>query len=332
MLLSRGQIETLADPGEVMANLRNGFIATANGDGSSNSHGRRADSGGGVGIRPLRVRTDLPGPGTATALLPGLLAGVPAYTVKVNAKFPGATPALRGVVCLHDLRDGQLLALLDSATVTALRTGFAAALATDRLARPGGTLAVIGAGAQARLVVRGLARLRSLSRITVYDLDPAKAETFAAEHRSLLDVQLDVVPKLENALARAGIVVLSTWSRAPLVKAADLRAGLHVTSLGADEPGKIELSAEALLAGRVVVDDIPLALAMGAIGNVGLTAEAIHATIGQVLSGECVGRADDEQVTLYAPVGLPWQDLAVAWPVYRASLDSESLRRFDFQA
>ncbi len=44
---------------------------------------------------PRRVRSGLPGPGTATALIPGLADGIPAYTVKVNAKFPGACPALR---------------------------------------------------------------------------------------------------------------------------------------------------------------------------------------------------------------------------------------------
>ncbi len=37
---------------------------------------------------PLPARTDLPGPGTATCLMPGLLPGIPAYTVKVNAKPP----------------------------------------------------------------------------------------------------------------------------------------------------------------------------------------------------------------------------------------------------
>ena len=125
---------------------------------------------------PLRVRTDLPGPGTATCLMPGVLAGVPAYTVKVNAKFPGASPALRGVVCLHDLDTGELLALLDSASVTAWRTGLAAALATHILAPRSATmLGFIGAGAQARTTLVGLRHLRQWDRIVASDLDPARA-------------------------------------------------------------------------------------------------------------------------------------------------------------
>ncbi|MFL6053483.1 MAG: hypothetical protein ACJ72W_11275 [Actinoallomurus sp.] len=108
---------------------------------------------------------------------------MPAYTVKVNAKFPGAMPALRGVICLHDLRTGELLALLDSTAVTAWRTGLAAALGTDVLARPDAdTVAVIGAGAQADLVVTGLRRLRPIRDLAVVDIDPARAAAFAARH------------------------------------------------------------------------------------------------------------------------------------------------------
>lgn len=131
---------------------------------------------------PLRARTDLPGPGTATCLMPGLLAGVPAYTVKVNAKFPAARPALRGVVCLHSLETGELLALADSTAITAWRTGLAAALASHVLADPGArTAGFVGAGAQAQLTLAGLRRLRTLDRIVAADLDPARAAALVSE-------------------------------------------------------------------------------------------------------------------------------------------------------
>jgi ornithine cyclodeaminase len=89
--------------------------------------------------------------------------------------------------------------------------------------------------------------------------------------------------------------------------------------LGADEPGKVELSADLLSTARVVVDDRELAVRMGALGNVGLTADAAHATLTDVLTGRVPGRRSAEEVTVYAPVGLPWQDLAIAWPVYQSA-------------
>ncbi|MFE0516337.1 ornithine cyclodeaminase family protein, partial [Streptomyces sp. NPDC058964] len=100
-LLTRGDLEAVLEPASCVAALRDGFRAAA-----------------AAPVAGRRVRTDLPFPGTATALIPGVLPGIEAYTVKVNAKFPGARPALRGVICLHSGVDGELLALLDSATVT----------------------------------------------------------------------------------------------------------------------------------------------------------------------------------------------------------------------
>jgi ornithine cyclodeaminase len=274
-------------------------------------------------VRPQRVRTDLPGPGTATALIPGLIDGVPAYSVKVNAKFPHARPALRGVVCLHDLADGQLLALLDSASITAWRTGLAAAIGTHTLARPDAQdVAVIGAGAQAEFVVRGLAALRPLRTVTVHDLDPDRAAGWAARNDALAAGGCVVADSVAPAVRQAEIVVCATWSRQPLLEAGDLVAGQHITSVGADEPGKVELGRTALEHGRVFVDDLPLSVRMGALGNSGLTADAAVGTLTDVLTGVIPGRRSAQEVTIYAPVGLPWQDLAVSWLCYRHAIES----------
>ncbi|MFB7484130.1 hypothetical protein ACFC0U_35110, partial [Streptomyces anulatus] len=67
-----------------------------------------------------------------------------------------------------------------------------------------------------------------------------------------------------------------------------------------------------------VVDDLELAVAVGALGNSGPGADAAPASLGQVLRGERAGRERNDQITVSAPVGLPWQDLAPARPVYRA--------------
>jgi alanine dehydrogenase len=311
LLLSRSDLSGLLDVASCVTALRDGFLAVP------------------PGIEAQRVRTGLPGPGTATALIPGLVDGVPAYTVKVNAKFPAARPALRGVVCLHDAGSGELLAVLDSATVTAWRTGLAAALATDVLAREAAaSVAVIGAGAQASLVLRGLAALRPRGRLTVCDLEEDRAASFAAAHAA---GQPAATAADARAAARdADIVVLATWSRAPLLGDGDVPPGAHVTSLGADEPGKAELSAALLRSARVIVDDTRLALTSGALGTAGLSARDAAGTFSQVLRGTRPGRTSEKEVTVYTPVGLPWQDLALAWAAYRQALAAGAGREFDF--
>lgn len=306
LLLTRGDLEGLLEPGACIDVLRDGF--------------RDAET---VPIAGQRVRTDLPFPGTATALIPGLLPGVPAYTVKVNAKFPGARPALRGVICLHSGADGELLALLDSATVTAWRTGLAAALGTHLLAGAGAgageVVGVIGAGAQAELMVRGLALLRPRGALVVHDTSAGRAAEFAARHGGT------VLPSAPEVAAAADLVLSATWSREPLLRLADTRQGQHFTSLGADEPGKAELAADLLEAAVVVVDDRSLALSMGA----PVAGGTVGATLGEVVRGEHPGRTGAGDRTVYAPVGLPWQDLALAWTAYQLAEREGIGRRVD---
>ncbi|MFD3441921.1 ornithine cyclodeaminase family protein [Streptomyces sp. NPDC058685] len=296
-LLTRSDLQAVLDPASCIAALRDGFRAPAS------------------PIAGQRVRTDLPFPGTATALIPGVLPGIEAYTVKANAKFPGARPALRGVVCLHSGHDGRLLALMDSATITAWRTGLAAALGTHLLASPGSAdgsaVGVIGAGAQAELMVQGLTALRRHREIVVHDADPDRAKAFASRHDGRL------LTSATQVAAAADIVLLATWSRSPLLRLVDTRPGQHITSLGADEPGKQELAADLLESALLVVDDRELAATTGVLSAAGLPTSAAQATLGDVLRGDHPGRTSATDRSVYAPVGLPWQDLALAWLAYQ---------------
>jgi ornithine cyclodeaminase len=294
-VLTRSDLQGVLAPDAALAALRDGF--------------REA---GTVAVPGRRVRTDLPFPGTATALVPGLLPGIDAYTVKVNAKFPAARPALRGVVCLHSGADGELLALLDSATVTAWRTGLAAALGTTLLAPAGyDVLGVIGAGAQAELTLRGLTGERRPRRLVVHDTDAGRAAAFAGRHGGRVLASAGEVAEAADA------VLLATWSRTPLLTLADTRPGQHFTSLGTDEPGKRELAPDLLDAALLVVDDGELAAAMGVLTDPGLARSAADTTLTDVLCGTHPGRTSAGQRTVYAPVGLPWQDLALSWLAWR---------------
>ena len=253
-----------------------------------------------------RIRAEVTPGITAMVLMPGLAPGIPAYTVKVHAKNPSRSPAITGVICLHDLATGDLLALIDSGPLTALRTGLGGALGAHLLAPPDArTVTVIGAGAQGRAQLEALAALRPVESVLVRDTDPAAAASFEAWVSSL---------GIEVSRDEGEIVLMATWSRVPVLRR--VRPGTHVTSLGADEPGKAELAAELLADALVVVDDPALAHV------------AADTTIGAVLRGEHPGRTSPDQVTVYSPAGLPMQDLVIAWHVYR-NASGGSPARFD---
>ena len=279
------------------------------------------------------MRSNLPGPGTATVLFPGTAPGVPAYTVKVHAKFPAQTPAIRGVLCLHDLTSGELLAVMDSTYLTAVRTGLAGALAAHVLARPDAdVVAVIGAGVQGTHQLRSLATLRSLSRVHVYDVVSARAEAFARATMDALGLPVTVAASAADAVRDAGVSLVATWSRTPFIVPGMLADGAHVTTLGADEPGKAEVDPKLIETSLFVCDDRALAIELGALHGLASGPGSVAIELGDVLAGVHPGRTSKHEITIYGGVGLAFQDTIVAWQIYRAATERGMARRIEFLA
>jgi ornithine cyclodeaminase/alanine dehydrogenase-like protein (mu-crystallin family) len=316
LILTRSEVEQALSPAALLDALRDGFAAYST---------RRS-------IDAMRVPVPLPqqrAGASGMLLAPGLVPGIPAYSVKVHAKFPGGDPAIQGVLILHDLETGALLAILESSHLTALRTGLAGALGADVLALPDARcVAIIGAGAQARYQLAALRMVRDIASVHVFDSSLEAAHRFALDP-TCTGLSVTVTDSVDDALQSAQIVITSTWARQPFLFRRHLRPGLHITTLGPDQPGKCEVAAEALTAALVVVDDRKLALEMGAVGGAGLSAAAIHAELGEVIAGVQPGRQTPQQVTVFGSVGLPFQDLAAGWLAYNAAREMQLGRQIN---
>lgn len=103
-----------------------------------------------------------------------------------------------------------------------------------------------------------------------------------------------------------------------------------MTTLGPDEPGKAEVSADVIRTSVFVCDDRQLAVDLGALRGVSLGPEVIAAELGDVLAGSHPGRISPEQTTVYGGVGLAFQDAIAAWQVYEKAIADGAGQRFDF--
>lgn len=317
LLLTRSDVSRHLDALSLLGAMREAFKADA--------EGRT--------VSPQRARAALHPEGTAIAIFPGAVPGVPAYSVKVHAKFPAQTPAIRGLLQLHDLQTGDLLALMDSGQLTAVRTGVVGALGADLFARKDAvTVALIGAGTQASLQLKTLRLVRSLQKVFIHDTVPERAAELAHKLFTQLQLPTRMAASVEEACAEADLVITSTWARQAFLHSRMLRPGTHVTSLGSDEPGKREVSEELLQTAGLFTDHRELAVSSGCLHGTGLGPEAIRGELGEVLAGRRPGRRDDQELTVFAPVGLPLADLVTAWHVYQSARGDEALRRVDFSA
>ena len=230
--------------------------------------------------------------------------------LKWVTSFPGnpakGLPTVTGLVLLSSAEDGRLIAVLDAAAVTALRTGAAAVLAAETLGRPDSAAAVVGAGVNGKAAAR---TFRAGGRpVLVHDVDRARAEAVARE------LGAGVAESREQALA-CDVVVTVTPGRDLLYPAGSLRAGQHVSLMGADGPGKTEIAPEELGRVRVFCDDWEQASHNGDLAHavdVGLVSRGDVTELGAVLTGEAEGRRAPEEITAFDSTGLAIQDLAIA--------------------
>jgi ornithine cyclodeaminase/alanine dehydrogenase-like protein (mu-crystallin family) len=242
--------------------------------------------------------------------------------------FPGnpalGLPTVSGVVLLSDAESGQLRAVIDAASVTALRTGAAAVLAAEVLGRPDAAAAVvIGAGVNGRAAARTF--VDRGREVAMWDVDEARAAEAARE------LGCDVAPSLGEALA-ADIVVTVTPGHEALIGDDTLGPGQHVSLMGADGPGKAEATDGALLEGRLFCDDWEQASHGGELAHAveaGLIDEGQVTAIGEVLAGRAAGRSAAEEITLFDSTGLAIQDLAVALAAYEAADDLDDVQRLE---
>ena len=246
--------------------------------------------------------------------------------LKWVTSFPGnparGLPTVTGLVLLSDAEDGRLLALLDAASVTALRTAAAGVLAADTLCRPeASSYAVIGCGVNGAETARMLVA-HGASPI-VWDVDEARRR-FVAER-----LGARVAASAAEALA-CEVVITVTPGAAVLYPEGSLEAGQHVSLMGADGPGKAEAAIEELRRAHLFCDDWEQASHGGelaAAASSGVIERADVTELGAVLIGDEDGRRSAGDITLFDSTGLAIQDLAIAKAAYAkaAGLDLRQL-------
>ena len=239
--------------------------------------------------------------------------------LKWVTSFPGnparGLPTVTGLICLSDAATGELLMILDGRSVTALRTGAVAAVATEALA-PGGarSIGIVGCGLHGAWAARCLVA-SGLGAGVCYDVDERAAARLANE----LGTGWRAGPR--TAALECDIVCCVTPGISPVVEVGDLRPGLHLNMLGADGPGKAEATVEAVSSCALFCDEWEQASHGGeltAAVEAGVVSRARVTELGAVLSGVAPGRPDPEAVTLFDSTGLAIQDLAVATAAFEA--------------
>ena len=268
-------------------------------------------------------KADVP-PRIAARSTDGLLAAMPGYlegvglVVKAVSVFAGNhgsdIPSHQGLIMVCDEHTGTPLAVMDGASVTALRTAASAAVAADLLSRQDSTvLAIIGGGVQGHAHLQAFAGIRPWSSVRVASRSKGSAFALAARHPSAKAMSF------EEAVRGADVVCLTTDADQPVVDPAWVSPGAHVGSVG----NRAEMH-PGFLGGTVFVEWMGAASSAPTASATELQGIDLARVveIGRVVNGEHPGRTGHDEVTVYKSTGHAIEDAAAARLVLDAALET----------
>jgi ornithine cyclodeaminase len=275
-------------------------------------------------VMPERMAVDC-GDGNLLLLMPCVAMG--SSTTKLVTVYPGnrarGRPVIDGLVVLSAQSTGQILALMDGKTITALRTGAVTGVSVRYLSRADShTVGLVGCGVQGYYQLLFACTARSIQRVTLYDSVPEAAAALSDRLAGALpDVAVEVALSPRELVQRSDIVITATTSRIPVLPDEPaLYEGKHLVAIGSFEPHAREMpDAVSSMVERVWVD---IDYAREESGELiipihrGLLHEDQIETLGHLIRSGRAPKRGAHGTTLSKSVGMALLDLTAARRVY----------------
>ena len=132
------------------------------------------------------------------------------------------------------------------------------------------------------------------------------------------NVQIASTPS--EVAAGCNLIVTTTPSKEPLLQAADIRPGTHITAMGSDTSDKQELVGEVLANADIVISDsIPQSKSRGEIYQAtkqGHITDSKVIELGKAIQESNLQRTNDNQISIVDLTGVAVQDIMISSAVY----------------
>lgn len=298
---SRGQIERVIQPKQVIAAMERAFVAYSNGE----------------AVIPPVGQLDFEDPPGDCHIKYGYLKQGSTFTIKIATGFwknpERGLASSNGVVLVFSSETGELLTIFqDEGYLTDMRTAAAGAVVAKYLApQQIDCIGIIGAGLQARLQLEYLREVTFCRRVKLWAraIDRARALIVPG-------FDIEVVTSPAEVAAAARLIVTTTASRSWLLGAADVKPGTHITALGADGGGKQELEPKLFALAQVrAVDSLSQCSKYGDSAfalEAGLIEMKDLVELGRVIQDPSLRRQSELDISIADLTGVAVQDMAIA--------------------
>lgn len=307
-LITEAEVAAVLDPDSAVAALRAAFAQHGRGRAQVLGRHRATATQDGAALAISAMGAILDADAAADGGLPAVL-GTKVYSAR-NGRY-------HFLVSLFSAATGAPIATLEANEFTRLRTAAATAVAADLLARPDArTLAVFGAGIQARAHAEALYRVHRFERVLV--CARSGADALARELQAALGLTVRSAAVAEAA-AEADVIVTATRSATPLFDGGLVKAGAFVAAVGTSTPTARELD-DALLGRASLVAVEWLGAARHEAGELVLAAPGVVPAERLVELGALLVEPRPRgplDIVVYKSVGIGLEDVALARLVAR---------------
>lgn len=307
-ILSLQQIKDLVKDIDVIAAMEEGFIQYSNGN---------------TVVPPVGelLFDDPPGD---VHIKYGYIKGGDSYVIKIASGFYEnhklGIPSGQGLMLLFNQKTGELESILiDEGYLTNIRTAAAGAVATKYFAPAKlEAVGIIGTGVQARLQLIHVQKHNPCKTVWLWGRNKEKAQDLKLELGADFDVHL--ADSCTEVAQNAELIITTTPSEAPLLKAGDVRSGALIIAVGSDTKDKQELESEILQRADIVISDsIPQSKSRGEIFQAvkaGVLSEEKVIELGIAIQNTEMQRTNEEQIIVVDLTGVAVQDIMIAAAVY----------------
>jgi ornithine cyclodeaminase/alanine dehydrogenase-like protein (mu-crystallin family) len=247
-------------------------------------------------------------------------------SLKVVSIYPDlgkGKPTLSAATLLVDGRDGTVRAIVEGASLTAMRTGAVSGLSCRYLARRDSkVLGVIGAGAQAFQQVSAVSSELGIEQVRVHSKHGINSRKLAKRCGRELHIAATAVDRVERCVKGCDVIVTATTSKVPLFDGKLVEQGTHVIAIGAYTPDSREVDSAFVARASVYVDSVDACLEEAGellipIREGVITKDAIRGELADLVASKDPGRTREDEITFFKSVGLAFEDTAAGWMAYR---------------
>ncbi|MBN9315210.1 MAG: ornithine cyclodeaminase family protein [Devosia sp.] len=264
----------------------------------------------GAFVAPARHRVDFGGTTELVFAVGGsrqgpAVGGVRSYFSRYGQHFDDQA------VIVWDMASGRMKGIVLGSELGVVRMGAIGGAAIRALARPeASTVALIGAGRQARSHLEAALATRGITQARVHSRSAESAERFAAEMSGRLGLAVTASASAEAAVDGADIVIVATTSLRPVLRAEWLAPDAFVHSVGYKSPAGKELGLDVAERAATLVTDSPQQVA--AAGASFILSGTEHLRRLEPLSAFGPERQPSAGLTACYPMGLTGTDVVVA--------------------